>query len=310
MEQTPDISLALGGGGARGIAHIGVLKVLEREGIPVDFIVGSSIGALVGTAYAINPDAAALADRVAEVLGGENSSAPGFKLLGRIRQYEQDRSDLLYRLMRFAGKEVFLNLILVRKALLSEKDSRSCIEPFLRKIDLAETAIPCAVTAVDLISGNRVVVTRGPAIEAVMASCAVPGFMPPIALNDMLLVDGGVIDAVPSAPAKEQGTGLVIGVDVGTRLSRQATIGDGVDAINRVAEIMEYHLSRPGRELADILIEPDVKHFHWTDFLNYDELIERGEQAAASKLDEIRKAVRRNRRKKRLHWPSKKRLGK
>ena len=124
MDQTPDISLALGGGGARGIAHIGVLKILEREGIPVDFIVGSSIGALVGTAYAINPDATAHAHRLAEVLGTESTSAPGFKLLGRVRQYEQDRSDLLSRMIRFAGKEVFLNLILVRKALLSEKDTR------------------------------------------------------------------------------------------------------------------------------------------------------------------------------------------
>ncbi len=307
MNQTPGISLALGGGGARGLAHLGVLKVLEREGLPVGFIVGSSIGALVGTAYAINPDAAALAQRVAEVLGEEGNTAPGFKLLGRVHQYEQDRSDLLYRLKRFAGKEVFLNLILVRKALLSEKDSRSCIEPFLRAIDLSETAIPCAVTAVDLISGNKVVVKQGPAIEAVMASCAVPGFMPPIALNDMLLVDGGVIDAVPAGPAKEERAGLVIGVDVGGRFTHKTTIGDGVDAINRVAEIMEYHLSRPGRQQADLLIEPDVRHFHWTDFLKYDELIDRGEQAAESKLDEIRRALRRSRRKISLRWLSKKR---
>jgi NTE family protein len=261
----------------------------------------------VGTAYAINPDATVHAHRLAEVLGTESTSAPGFKLLGRVRQYEQDRSDLLSRLIRFAGKEVFLNLILVRKALLSEKDTRSCIEPFLSEIDLAQTAIPCAVTAVDLISGSRVVLKQGPAIQAVMASCAVPGFMPPIALNDMLLVDGGVIDTVPSGPAKENGNGPVIGVDVGGLLSQQPIIGDGVDAINRTAEIMEYHLSRPGRELADILIEPDVKHLHWTDFLNYEELIERGQQAAASKLDEIHRALKRARRKKILAWPSKRR---
>jgi len=306
MNPKPGISLVLGGGGARGIAHIGVLKVLERESIPLDLIVGSSIGALVGAAYAINPDAEALAERVAQVLGDENSSAPGFRLLHRVRQYEQDRSDLVSRLLHFAGKEVFLNLILVRKALLSEKDTRSCIEPFLKQIDLAETAIPCLVTAVDLISGNRVVVKRGPIIEAVMASCAVPGFMPPVALGDMLLVDGGVIDVVPSGPAREEGSGVVIGVDVGARMSHQTTIEDGVDAINRVAEIMEYHLSRPGRELADILIEPDVRHFHWTEFLSYNEIIERGEQAAESKLDEIHKAVRRMRRKQKLPWPLKK----
>lgn len=302
MNKRLAVGLALGGGGARGIAHIGVLKVLEREEIPLDFIVGSSIGALVGTAYAIKPDAVALENRVAEVLGEENAAGPGFKLLAKVRQYEQDRCDRLHRLKRFAGKEVFLNLILVRKGLLSAKDTRSCIDPFLCDIDLVETRIPCAVTAVDLVSGRRVVITEGSAVQAVMASCAVPGYMPPVAWDDMLLVDGGVVDVVPAAPAKEAGVKMVIGVDVGSRFCQKATIGDGVDALNRTAEIMELYLSRPGRGTADILIEPDVKDIHWTDFTVYEELIKKGEQAAELKLKDIRKAVRRTRRKKILPW--------
>lgn len=266
MKKSPAIGLALGGGGARGIAHIGVLRVLEREGIPLDYIVGSSIGALVGVAYAIKPDAAALEQRVAEVLGEENEAAPGFRLLAKVRHYEQDRCDRLYRLRRFAGKELFLNLILVRKGLLSAKDTRSCIDPFLSDIDLAQTQIPCAVIALDLVSGLGVIITEGPAVQAVMASCAVPGFMLPVARDEMLLIDGGVFDAVPAAPAKKAGAKMVIGVDVGSRFGPKATIADGVDAINRTTEIVELYLGHPRRAMADILIEPDVKDVHWTDF--------------------------------------------
>ena len=303
MTKRPKIGLALGGGGARGIAHVGILKVLEREGIPIDRIVGTSIGALVGAAYAINPDAIALEKKLSEVLGAKGKESKGLKLLGRSQWDGEVKSDFLSRIVRIALKEMFLNYAMFKNALLSENDLRACVEAFLDDIEIDHTTIPFAATAVDLVSGRRVLLSKGSIIQAVMASCAVPGFMPAMAWDDMLLVDGGVADFVPAGPLKNLGTKVVIGVDVGSCLGMSCEIEDGIDAMHRSMEVMSFFLNRHSKESVDIMIEPAVGDIHWTDFFQYIELIRIGETAAELKLEEIRKAVKTKFCKKVLRWP-------
>jgi NTE family protein len=293
MSRRPKIGLALGGGGARGLAHIGVLKVLEREGIPIDLIVGTSMGAGIGAAYAIEPDGMALERRVSQALGPDSKQNTGLRLLETLHWGELSKSVLAHRLVEIAKKEMFLSLALLRKAILSEKDIRRCVGSFLPDIDLGGTAIPLAVTAVDLVSGQQVVLDQGPVVPAVMASCAVPGFMPPVLWNGMILVDGGVEGAVPARPAKDGGADIVIGVDVGSCLQRPCAIADGIDVVNRATEVMSFYLNRQSRESADGLIEPDVRQIEWTDFLKHEALIREGERAASSKIEEIRQMLER-----------------
>lgn len=302
MRKRGRIGLALGGGGARGVAHIGVLKVLEREGIPIDLIVGSSIGALVWGAYAVNPDAVALEKRLSEFLSPQSEQSRGLKLLGRTRWNKPKKSGLVHRLSRIAGKEMFLSLAILRNALLSENDMQDCVAAFLPDIDLKETLISFAAAAVDLVSGEEVVLTQGPIIPAVMGSCAVPGFMQPIKWGERILVDGGVVDAVPVSPANREGAETVIAVDVGACLCQPCIVEDGIDAINRVMEIMGFHLNRRSTEGAHVLIEPDVSQFEWTDFLKYEELIREGEKAAESKIEEIRNLLEHGFRRKVFRW--------
>lgn len=161
MNKKLKLGLALGGGGAKGLAHIGVLKVLERNKIPIDMIVGTSIGALVGAAYAVRPDAVTLEKRVSEVLGSALKEKSGLKLLGLARWDEGKKADWFHRLMRIAQKEVFLSLAVFKNALLSVNDMRECVKAFISDIDLRETVIPYADTAVDLISGEQVVLKKG-----------------------------------------------------------------------------------------------------------------------------------------------------
>jgi len=291
MEKSGGVTLALGGGGARGLAHIGVLKVLEREKIPIDSITGSSIGALVGAAYAVRPDAAFIENLVADILGSEGPETLGLRLLEKIPRHERTRAEGLRRLAEIAAKEMVFNMVLVRKALLSEEELRQAVAPYLADIDVAETSLPFAATAVDLVSGRKVTLTSGPLIPAVMASCAVPGFMPPVAWEDMLLVDGGVIDPVPAEEARRGRTGAVLGVDVGAYLSSPASFDDGIDVVRRVMDIMITHLARPGRQQCDLLIEPDVDPFHWTDFSRFADIIACGETTAAANIDRIRDIV-------------------
>jgi NTE family protein len=304
VTKLPKIGLALGGGGARGIAHVGILKVLEREGISIDMIVGTSIGALVGAAYAVNPNAIALEQRISEVLGAKSKERKGLKLLGWAQWDGDTKSDFLGRIVRIVQKEMFLSYAMFRNALLSENDLQKCVEAFVDDIELAETTIPFAATAVDLVAGKRILLSKGSIIRAVMASCAVPGFMPVISWDDMILVDGGIVDFVPVGPLKNFGADVAIGVDVGSCLGAPScAIEDGIDAINRSMEVMSVFLTRHSRENVDIMIEPAAGHISWTDFFKYEDLIQLGETAAELKLEEIRRAVRPKFRAKVLHWP-------
>ncbi len=291
MDTSCGVALALGGGGARGLAHIGVLKVLEAQQIPVASITGSSIGALVGAAYAVRPDAVFIEKLVSDILGSEGPETLGLRLLEKIPRHERTRAEGLRRLAEIAAKEMVFNMVLVRKALLSEEELRKAVEPYLAEIDIAETRVSFAATAVDLVSGRKVTLTAGPLIPAVMASCAVPGFMPPVTWEDMLLVDGGVIDPVPAEEARKGGARTVLGVDVGAYLSSPSSFDDGIDVVRRVMDIMITHLARPGRQQCDVLIEPEVEPFHWTDFSRFAEIIACGERAAAANIDRIRGIV-------------------
>ena len=302
MKKRPKVGLALGGGGARGLAHIGVLKALERQGIPINLILGTSMGALVGAAYAVNPDVMALEKRVSKVLGPDGKRTPALRLLQRVHRNQGSKSDLLHRVVRIAEKEVFLSAAIFRNALFSENDIRECVESFLPDIDVKETIIPFAATAVDLVSGQQVVLKEGSLIRAVMASCAVPGFIRAVRWEGMILVDGGVEGAVPAGPAKSEGANVVIGVDVGACLSKPCAIEDGIDMINRAIEIMSFYLSKQSREGADVLIEPDVRQVEWTDFLNYEELIYEGEKAAESEIENIREMLNGRFRKRIFRW--------
>jgi NTE family protein len=305
MRRRPKLGLALGAGGARGIAHVGVLKVLQREGIPIDLIVGTSIGALVGAAYAVNPDALALARRVCEVLNPNGKKETRLKLLERSYWDEDFKPDFLHRLARIVQKEMFLSLALFRSAVLSEQDLRMSVEAFVPDIAIEETRIPYFSTATDLLSGRPVVLRQGPLIRAVMASCAVPGFMPSIEWDGMSLVDGGLIDMVPVIPAKQSGADVVVGVDVGMILRRNHPVEDGIDAIHRATEIMNYYLGTANRIKTDVLIQPVVGSFGWTDYFAYEELIRQGESAAEQKIDEIKKIIKPGFRKKVRRWSGK-----
>jgi len=293
MRRRPKLGLALGAGGARGIAHIGVLKVLQREGIPIDFIAGTSIGALVGAAYAVNPDAPALARRVSDVLDPHAKSETRLKLLEKSYWEEDFKPDFFHRLVRIVQKELFLSLALFRNAAISEQDLRMTVEAFIPDIAIEDTRIPYCAIATDLLSGRPVVLKKGPLIRAVMASCAVPGFMPSVDWDGTVLVDGGLVYMIPVIPVRDSGADRVVGVDVGLVLRRDHPVEDGIDAIYRATEIMNYYLGTADRINADVLIEPVVGNFGWTDFFAFEELIRQGENAAEQKIDEIKNLLKR-----------------
>lgn len=284
-------ALVLGGGGARGISHIGVIKVLEENGLVPELITGTSIGALIGASYAVDRDAEKLERRMIDFLNSDGVDRGPITMVDRLNWDNGDGDDWISRVTRFLQKEMFLRIAMFSSSLLAKNSLRSCMEVFLPDIDLTETQIPVWPVCTDLVSGEQVVFKEGPIISAVMASCAVPGYMPPVEADGMLLMDGGIADQLPAGIAKEAGVKVVVSVNVGTELREFSPMPDGIDIISRSMEVMSSHLSREGLLHSDIVISPEVGDIDWRTFDNYKGLIARGETAARAVIDEIRRLL-------------------
>jgi NTE family protein len=196
------IGLALGGGGARGLAHIGVLAVLEREGIPIDLIVGTSIGALIGGAYAsgISPDE--LKKRVDAYLNSTEFQSSAMKAFETA--HAKGELGLTQKIQTYLRNCFYLIQAMFKPGILSNEDFQTTINYFIPDIQIEETRIPFRAVATDLVSGEQITFSEGPLRQAVMASCAVPGAIAPFKEGERLLSDGGIICLVPISVARQE----------------------------------------------------------------------------------------------------------
>jgi NTE family protein len=248
------VGLALAGGFARGIAHIGVLRALKNAGVPIDVVAGTSVGALIGACYC----AGAPLDEMQHIattttfhdFGRWTPSWLGLATNQRMEKY----------LARFTSATTF-----------------------------EELTTPLAIAATDINAGVTVYYTRGPIGAPLRGSCAYPGLFVPIQFENRTLVDGFLTAPVPVEGALLLGADLVIAVylEAGSlELPRTAA-----DVISRSFTIIQRHADLAWRQQADVIIEPDVKPFVWDDFTHTDELVAVGEAAAQAALPQIREAL-------------------
>jgi NTE family protein len=253
-QKLPSIGLALGGGFARGIVHIGVLKVLEEENIPVHCVAGTSVGALIGAAYCsgVTPD---------ELV----------QIAGRVRF-----RDLARWTISRLGFATNLRML-------------TFLSKILKVQTFEELRIPLAVTATDFVSGEGVVFRSGLLADPVRASCAYPGVFLPVTVNGRLLVDGMLAHSLPSRPARDMGAERVIAVN----LKGSWANGDGprhiLDVIGQCFSIAQKMNCEQSRKCADLIIEPDVTGYRYDDFEHAADLVRIGEAAAREAVPEIRK---------------------
>jgi NTE family protein len=283
------IGLALGGGGARGLAHIGVLMVLEREGIPIDLIVGTSIGALVGGAYAsgISPDE--LQKKADAYLNSPEFQSSAMKAFETA--HAKGALGLTDKIQTYLRNTFYLIQAMFKPGLLPNEDFQTIINYFIPDIQIEETRIPFRAVATDLVSGEEIIFSKGPLRQAVMASCAVPGAIAPLKEGERLLSDGGIICLVPSSVARQEGADIVISVAV-DRCIRSEELRTVVDVYQRVSEVMGEKLKNYELAAADVVILPEVGDLHWSDFSEAMNLIAEGEKAARERLDDIRYVTR------------------
>ncbi len=250
------IGLALSGGAALGMAHVGVLQAFKDNEIEIGYISGTSAGAFAAALYAFRTD------------------------LEKVREYAKE-----LRWFNLSG------LRLSKYGIVTTEGIGKLIEELIGKKKIEDASIPLAMIATDVTSGDKVVLTKGDLAEAVMASCCIPGIFTPVAIGKRMLVDGGLVENVPVSPLQDMGAHPIIAVDLSSKIKLEQPkeiIGVIVNSIT-----IGIRASRKiNPEHVDVLIEPKLDAYKGTDLKNEADLFTEGYRAAEEKLDEIQKLVK------------------
>ncbi len=249
------VGVALGGGFARGIAHIGVLRVLEQNQIPVDFIAGTSVGALVAATYA--------------------SGTP-------LTEMEGQGAETRFR--------DFGRWTVSRMGMASNERLEDYLHKFTRARYFHELKLPLCIVATDLISGESVHFTDGEIGPALRASCAYPGLFLPVEYRNHILVDGFLTETVPAEALRQLGADIVISVHLEPGLLHGKP-RNTIEVISRSFSIIQMAATQRWRAATDILIEPDVHHVLWDEFAKTPQLVAAGGTAARAALPKIKEAL-------------------
>lgn len=254
----PGIGLALGGGFARGFAHLGVLQVLEQNRIPISCIAGTSVGSILGAAYA--------------------SGAPLARIVATCRTL-RFRDIARWRVSRLG--------------LASNHRLGDLIERVFESRQFEELQIPLGVVATDLNTGDPVCISHGSLIDAIRASCAFPGLFEPVEIGTRCLADGGLVAPVPTRAARDLGAAFVLGVSVGIQDGYRGAPTNIFQVVSRAVSAAQKHQLEVWERHADLVLRPDVQSIAWDDFDRADEAIAAGAAAARSALPRIQKFLSR-----------------
>lgn len=286
------LALVLGGGGAPGLAHLGVLEVLEREQVEPDLIVGGSIGAIIGALYALEPDSEKLRARVESFFAGEELS-PHWRNL--VNAENSTEAPFYEGLLHFFQRQLIGLRVFTGEALQPETELLRPLESLFGERTFADLKLPFAATALDLIAGEELLLTEGRLVDALYASAAIPGIFPPRREGKRVLVDGAFTSSCPIHYARKLEAKLVVGVRIPLYSNAAREFETGIDVIARADEIARGRLTDVETEAADVLITPATGSIHWADFESRAKAIRLGRQAAEEKLPELRALVRQKR---------------
>jgi len=274
------------------LAHLGVLRAFEREEIPIDVLVGTSMGAIVGAAYAVDRDIVTLETRVREIIASDEFRK---NRLNFLKETKQERGGLLFSVANLLRKGIFYGVSTIRPSFLSAEELADSLEAVVPEARIEDLSMRFGAVTLDIETAEEVVLCRGDLRQAVKASSAIPGILPPVRINGRMLVDGGWVDKIPVLPAFHLGADVVIAVDITAGLQDGGSYNRGVDIMGRANQIKEERLVAYMRRLADVVIEPDIKRVHWADFSAFHRCIEAGDAAATAAIPRIRQLLRHER---------------
>lgn len=284
------LGLALGSGGARGLAHIGVLRVLEQERLSPACIAGTSMGAIIGALYAETMDAEQVAEKLRAYTDDPEFKA-GWEPFVEDDELPESRG-FLHELMRSIQRKI---LTFKTFSSPSQHSAERLLEPLqrlFRSQNIEDLYLPFAAVAADLLSGEPRTFLEGNLVNAIYASSAIPGIFPPLPLDEQLLVDGGGPYRVPVNVCRKLGADFVLAVDIPFFSAEKDEYKTGMDVLMRSDEITRSRLNKMVLRKADLVVKPDVGRFHWANFAAADRIRGAGEEAMWAALPELRHLLR------------------
>ncbi len=285
-QQRPKIGLVLSGGGAKGFAHIGVLKVIDSLGIKIDYIGGTSMGAVVGGLYA----AGYSAHQIDSVFRSTDFDELLRDYIPRSsKNFFEKRNDELYAISLPFNKFRLGIPTALSKGTYNYILLAGLAHKVRHQRDFSKLPIPFFCIATDIETGQEVVLDNGYLVQAIQASSAFPSLFAPVEINGRILVDGGVVDNYPVEEIRRRGADIVIGVDVQDDLKTRDALKDATRILVQISNMDMIQKMTEKRHLTDVYIKPDITDFTVVSFSDGEAIIARGETAARAKAGELSK---------------------
>lgn len=283
------VGLALGGGGARGFAHIGLLEVLEKEKIKIDMLSGTSMGSVIGGLYAVLKNSADVKDAVYTIVNDKKIRELEANFSKISKESEPSHKKFQQTLMMI--KELYIwNLRVFKRHFVDFEPFELLFKELFGVNRFVDCKIPFTAVATDVVDADVAYLREGKLYESILASIALPGIFPPRRINGRILVDGGVVEPVP-VDALFGHVDFIIGASVEPKI-RRAKISNSLDVLLTSDEIRYIKIMENTISKADILIEPDLNDYSWAEFSKIEEIILKGREEAERMLPDLKRVLR------------------
>ncbi len=280
-------ALALSGGSARALSHLGVIQEIERRKLKFDLIVGTSMGAVIGGLYAYYGDSTKVLERLKNLFESELFLKTTSNAVDE-NHVSSGPDGFFNRFIWLFRKGVFLSHTMLRMELVAEDLYGELFATLMPDVLIEELPVRFAAVAMDLQTGEEIILTRGSLRRAVAASSSIPGMFPVIEINGRTLVDGGWADNVPAAPAIAMGAHFVLASDATLDVHGMATQPrSAMEVLFRCNEMTRILLTRHRQSAADVLIVPEIGDIFWADFKSLDHCLAAGRKAFDQKASTI-----------------------
>ncbi len=284
------VGLSLSGGAARGMIHIGAMEELENANIPIDMIAGSSIGAFIGALYALNPNIQEVRKQIFKFL--DEADHPLIPIELADKTADGERRSIFKRIALNLRKTVYYGISLTQSSVISGESLRELLGRLIPDVDFAELKLPFACAATDITNNKVYYFTEGSLLDAVTASCSIPGFFPPVSVDGMSLVDGDWAAHCHADKLREMGAGYVIAVDIQQGIKEEPESMSGLDIVIRSHMATRKALSDIQLAQADIVIQPDTCEINWWDFEESETCLLKGKSQTADQIKDIKQQLR------------------
>lgn len=279
----PYLGLALGGGGSRGVAHIGVLQALHSSGISPDVIAGTSSGSTIGAMYAATLDPFWIENRFRKFMETDLF----FKFRSGSLIDGRNEETFLEKVTTKVKQHYMVVLGLNKSYVASREVIKKAVDYLVPCDEFSELKIPMEIVAVDIQSGEEIIYHKGNLKESIIQSSSIPGFFEPTIKNEKIIVDGGVASPIPIETLKDK-VSIIMAVDITNNKLKPLQRPNMIEIMRRSDIITSLKLKAKLSSEADILVKPNVAGIHWSDFKNFDKLLYSGKSAMEKVLNKLK----------------------